>query len=72
MLTAMGARQEVDLVRMALGDMLAKTAVDSCKRNHVQATPEQLQKVSSAVAQYMQESMKLVSDQEILDSAGTA
>lgn len=69
LLTAMGVRQEVDLVQMALGDMLAETAVDICKRNHAQATPEQLQKVSSAAAQYMQESIKLVSDREILDSA---
>jgi TonB family protein len=69
MLTAIGVRQEVEAVRMALGDMFAKTAVDIFKRNHPQATPEQLQKVSSAAAQYMQESMKLLSYQEILDSA---
>ena len=68
MLTVMGARQQADVVRLALGDMLAKTAVDICKRNHPQATPEQLQKVSQAAAQYMQEVTKLVPAQEILDS----
>jgi len=69
MLAAMGARQQADVVRMALGDMLAKTAVDICKRNHPEATLEQLQKVSQAAAQYMQEATKLVPAQEFLDSA---